>query len=120
MWLTDPVDDFQVWSNHGSASHDCTKNTGVVLEPTCPEQGDITANFTNDVRKFLKSSHAADKTASSGTKDSGEVGILKEINTEGMQSGGNRGLSQTADAGSTQNDRSDRPKSARMLLFGRS
>jgi hypothetical protein len=92
----------------------------VVFEPAGPEQGDVAANFTNDVRKFLKSSHSVNKAASSGTEDSSQVGILKEINTEGMQSGGNRGLSQTADAGSAQNDRSDRPKSARMLLFGRS
>jgi hypothetical protein len=55
----------------------------MVLEPAGPEQGDIAANFANDVRKFLKSSHSAHKTPSSGTEDSSQVGILKEIDTQG-------------------------------------
>jgi hypothetical protein len=56
----------------------------VIFEPSGPEQGDIAANFANDVRKFFKSSHSAHKTASSGTEDSSQVGILKEIDAEGM------------------------------------
>jgi hypothetical protein len=84
-------------------SHDLTEHGSMILQPAGPEQGDIAANFANDLRKFGKSSNPAHKTASAGTEASSQVGILKEIHTEGTQPGGNRGLSQTADAGSAQN-----------------
>jgi hypothetical protein len=84
-------------------SHDLTEHGSMILQPAGPEQGDNAANFANEYRKFRKSSNSAHKTASSGAQDMGEVRILKEIDTQRTQSGGNRGLSQTADAGSAQN-----------------
>jgi hypothetical protein len=75
----------------------------MIFQPARPEQGDIAANFANDIRKFRKSSNPAHKTATSAAQHMSQVGILKEIHTEGTQSGGNRGLSQTADTGSAQN-----------------
>jgi hypothetical protein len=101
--LTQQIDDFRVRPDYSPLSHDLTEHGGMILQPASPEHGDIAANFSNDIRKFCKSSNPANKTATSAAQHMSQVGILKEIHTEGTQSGGNRGLSQTADTGSAQN-----------------